>query len=196
MTWIKKIKNFFRDKSRDNLYKHLKTLGLDVSFAERGIPEEKLFNPWHRRSLGVININSDYLISYINIIKRDRGKDTPPRWWYYFAIPSKTSKDKKNYIEVKSKKNKSFFGIGKEKSFEWLSNNKGEYLAQKFTNDTEINSLLRLGNLRVQSLHEKFSGYSIELEFIGKAIKNNTLNMNHWNALNKIAKLIIENKSN
>ena len=117
MIWIKKIKNFFRDKSRDNLCKHLRTIGVDVSFAERGIPEEKLSNPWHRRSLGVININSDYLISYINIIKRDRGKNTPPRWWYYFAIPSKTSKDKKNYIEVKSKKNKSFFGIGKEKSF-------------------------------------------------------------------------------
>ena len=79
----KKNQNFFRDKSRDNLCKHLRTIGVDVSFAERGIPEEKLFNPWHRRSLGVININSDYLISYINIIKRDRGKNTPPRWWYY-----------------------------------------------------------------------------------------------------------------
>ena len=49
-----------------------------------------------------------------------------------------------------------------------------------------------LGNIKVQSLHEKFSGYSIELEFKGSGIKHTMLNINHWNTLNKIAKLFIE----
>ena len=80
MSFLKKLKSNARDKSRDNFYKHLITLDIDASLAERGAKEEKLFNPWHRRSLGIININSDSLISYINIIKRDRSKDTPPRW--------------------------------------------------------------------------------------------------------------------
>ena len=82
MNWIEKFKKNTRDKSRDDFYKHLLTLGINVSLAERGVIEEKLLNPWHRRSLGVIQINSDSMISYINIIKRDRSKDTPPRWWY------------------------------------------------------------------------------------------------------------------
>ena len=197
MSFLKKLKNNTRDKSRDIFYKHLMTLGIDVSLAERGAKEEKLFNPWHRRSLGIININSDSLISYVNIIKRDRSKDTPPRWWYYFGIPSKTSENKSDYIEVKSTRIKSFPVFGKVKSIRWDFNANGETLAEKFTKDSEINSLSKnLGDVKVQSLHENFSGYSIELEFKGKGSKSTKLDINHWNTLNKIAKIFIENKKN
>ena len=195
MSFLKKLKNNTRDKTRDIFYKHLMTLGIDVSLAERGAKEEKLFNPWHRRSLGIININSDSLISYVNIIKRDRSKDTPPRWWYYFGIPSKTSENKSDYIEVKSTRIKSFPVFGKVKSIRWDFNANGETLAEKFTKDSEINSLSKdLGDVKVQSLHENFSGYSIELEFKGKGSKSTRLSINHWNTLNKIAKIFIENK--
>tara|TARA_Y100000994_G_scaffold121400_1_gene99800 strand:+ start:2421 stop:3020 length:600 start_codon:yes stop_codon:yes gene_type:complete len=194
MSILKELKNNIRDKSRDNFYQHLMTLGIDVSLAERGAKEEKLFNPWHRRSLGVININSDSLISYINIIKRDRSKDTPPRWWYYFGIPSITSKNKSDYIEVKSTRIKSFPVFGKVKSIRWNFNANGKILAENFTKDSEINSLsMDLGNIKVQSLHENFSGYSIELEFKGIRKKSTTLNINHWNTLNKISKILIKN---
>ena len=197
MSFLKKLKNNTRDKSRDIFYKHLITLGIDVSLAERGAKEEKLFNPWHRRSLGIININSDSLISYVNIIKRDRSKDTPPRWWYYFGIPSKTTENKSDYIEVKSTRIKSFPVFGKVKSIRWDFNANGETLAEKFTKDSEINSLSKdLGDVKVQSLHENFSGYSIELEFKGKGSKSTKLDINHWNTLNKIAKIFIENKKN
>ena len=195
MSFLKKLKNNTRDKSRDIFYKHLITLGIDVSLAERGAKEEKLFNPWHRRSLGIININSDSLISYVNIIKRDRSKDTPPRWWYYFGVPSKTSENKSDYIEVKSTRIKSFPVFGKVKSIRWDFNANGETLAEKFTKDSEINSLSKdLGDVKVQSLHENFSGYSIELEFKGKGSKSTKLDINHWNTLNKIAKIFIDNK--
>ena len=194
MSFLKKLKNNTRDKSRDIFYKHLITLGIDVSLAERGAKEEKLFNPWHRRSLGIININSDSLISYVNIIKRDRSKDTPPRWWYYFGIPSKTSENKSDYIEVKSTRIKSFPVFGKVKSIRWNFNANGKILAGNFTKDSEINSLsMDLGNIKVQSLHENFSGYSIELEFKGIRKKSTTLNINHWNTLNKISKILIKN---
>ncbi len=194
MSFLKKLKSNTRDKSRDNFYEHLITLGIDASLAERGAKEEKLFNPWHRRSLGVININSDSLISYINIIKRDRSKDTPPRWWYYFGIPSITSKNKSDYIEVKSTRIKSFPVFGKVKSIRWNFNANGKILAENFTKDSEINSLsMDLGNIKVQSLHENFSGYSIELEFKGIRKKSTTLNINHWNTLNKISKILIKN---
>ena len=195
MNWIEKFKKNTRDKSRDDFYKHLLTLGINASLAERGVIEEKLLNPWHRRSLGVIQINSDSMISYINIIKRDRSKDTPPRWWYYFAIPSKTSDNKNDYLEVKSKRIKSFPILGKVKSIKWDFNINGESLAREFTNDSEINSLsMGLGDIKVQSLHEKFSGYSIELEFKGRGTKQTMLNINHWNTINKIAKLLTQTK--
>ena len=194
------IKQIFRDKTRDKLQKKLLDIGINCDLAERGIVEEKLFNPWHRTSLGIINIKSDYLIKYINIIKKWGSKNDPPRWWIYFAIPFKTSENKTDYIEVKSIRKKSFPVFGKIKSIEWKFNDKGNALGNKITKSSEINSLSKeLGNIKIQSLHEKFSGYSIELEFNKSpfpliSAPNISMNINQWNALNDIGKLCIENK--
>ena len=194
------LREIIRDKTRDNLCKNLLAINVDCTLAERGMIEEKLFNPWHRTSLGIININSDYLIKYINIIKKWGSKNDPPRWWIYFAIPFKTSENKTDYIEVKSIRKKSFPVLGKIKSIEWKFNDKGNALGNKITKSSEINSLSKeLGNIKIQSLHEKFSGYSIELEFNKSPFPlitapNISMNINQWNTLNNIGKLCIENK--
>ena len=183
---FKNLKEFFRDKSRDNLYKNLKGIGVDCSLAERGINEEKLFNPWHRRSLGIININSDDPIKYINIIKQDGGKNNPPRWWYFFAIPENKVISKDNSIEVKSIRKKSTPLIGKVESVKWEPNSNSNNLARIFTEDNDINYLsISLGDIKVQSLHDNFSGFSIELEF---KVKEKKLDSDSWKSLNKIAR--------
>ena len=51
----------FRDKTRDNLYDNLINLGVDCKLAKRKIVEEKLFNSWYQRSLGIIEINENTL---------------------------------------------------------------------------------------------------------------------------------------
>ena len=89
------IKNLFRDKTRDIFHKKLLDIDVDCSLSERGIVQEKLFNPWHRSSLGIILINSPSLIKYINIVKHFGGRNDPSRWWFYFAVPSETSDLKK-----------------------------------------------------------------------------------------------------
>tara|TARA_A100001035_G_C27613405_1_gene422004 strand:+ start:55 stop:639 length:585 start_codon:yes stop_codon:yes gene_type:complete len=188
---FKNLKEFFRDKSRDNLYKNLKGIGVDCSLAERGINEEKLFNPWNRRSLGIININSDDPIKYINIIKQDGGKNRPPRWWYFFAIPENKVISKDNSIEVKSIRKKSTPLIGKVESVKWEPNSNSNNLARIFTEDNDINYLsISLGDIKVQSLHDNFSGFSIELEF---KVKEKKLNQISWTTLNKIAKYCLKN---
>ncbi|MAW66869.1 MAG: hypothetical protein CL708_03370, partial [Chloroflexi bacterium] len=103
----------FRDKTRDNLCQNLIDLGIDCDMSERGIRADKLQNPWHRKSLGVIKINSKSSIEFINIIKQDRSKDRPPRWWYYFAVPDQSVKSKPNQIEVRSIRKKTFPVFGK-----------------------------------------------------------------------------------
>ena len=193
------IKEIFRDKTRDNFQKILTDIGLECELAERGIVEEKLFNPWHRTSLGIIKINSDSLIKYINIIKKWGSKNDPPRWWFYFAVPAPTPASSSEYIEVKSIRKKSFPVIGKVKSIEWKANTKGEKLKDKFIKSLEINSFSKeSGNLKVQSLHKNFSGYSIELEFNKSpfpllSASNISINITQWTTLNKIAKLCVEN---
>ena len=192
------IKDLFRDKTRDIFHKKLTEINVDCSLSKRGVDEEKLFNPWHRASLGIITINSKSPIKYINIIKHFGGKNDPKRWWFYFAVPSKTSQHKEDYIEVKSLRKKSFPVIGNVKSIYWKSNKNGKILADKFKQDIDINSLSKkLGNLKVQSLHENFSGYSIELEFNRSLLPlisapNISINQEQWGTLNKIAKLCID----
>ena len=190
---IKSIKELFRDKSRDNFYKNLLDIGIDCTLAKRGINEEKLFNPWHRRSLGIININDNFPIKYINIIKQDRGKNNPPRWWYFFAIPSYDEINKEDNIEVKSKRIKSTPVIGKVESIKWESNANSKKISDIFSEDEEINYLsMELGNIKVQSLHDNFSGFSIELEF---KRRNKNINKKNWESLNKIANLCINHKA-
>ena len=190
---IKSIKELLRDKSRDNFYKNLLDIGIDCTLAKRGINEEKLFNPWHRRSLGIININDNFPIKYINIIKQDRGKNNPPRWWYFFAIPSYDEINKEDNIEVKSKRIKSTPVIGKVESIKWESNVNSKKISDIFSEDEEINYLsMDLGNIKVQSLHDNFSGFSIELEF---KRRNKNINKKNWESLNKIANLCINHKA-
>ena len=190
---IKSIKELLRDKSRDNFYKNLLDIGIDCTLAKRGINEEKLFNPWHRRSLGIININDNFPIKYINIIKQDRGKNNPPRWWYFFAIPSYDEINKEDNIEVKSKRIKSTPVIGKVESIKWESNSNSKKISDIFSEDEEINYLsVDLGNIKVQSLHDNFSGFSIELEF---KRRNKNINKKNWESLNKIANLCINHKA-
>ncbi|MFL2642616.1 MAG: hypothetical protein ACJ0GV_03745 [Dehalococcoidia bacterium] len=190
---IKSIKELLRDKSRDNFYKNLLDIGIDCTLAKRGINEEKLFNPWHRRSLGIININDNSPIKYINIIKQDRGKNNPPRWWYFFAIPSYDEINKEDNIEVKSKRIKSTPVIGKVESIKWESNANSKKISDIFSEDEEINYLsVDLGNIKVQSLHDNFSGFSIELEF---KRRNKNINKKNWESLNKIANLCINHKA-
>tara|TARA_B100001142_G_C14319449_1_gene649809 strand:- start:1487 stop:2071 length:585 start_codon:yes stop_codon:yes gene_type:complete len=190
--------SLLRDKTRDKFCKLLSDIGLEVEMAERNIIEEKLFNPWHRRSLGVIKINSESLIKYINIIKKSGSKNDPPRWWIYLAVPADTSKSQENSIEVKSIRNKTFPIFGKVKSINWQHNSYSRNLADIFTKDSDINELaMQLGNIKVQSLHEDFSGYSIELEFTRSlfpliSAPNMSISINQWNTFNKISKLLLQ----
>ncbi len=189
----------FRDKTRDDLCQNLIDLGIDCNMSERGIRADKLQNPWHRKSLGVIKINSKSPIEFINIIKQDRSKDRPPRWWYYFAVPDELVKSKTNQIEVKSNRKKTVPIFGKVKSIEWDHNIHSKNLADEFTNNPDINSLaLEIGNVKVESINKDFSGftfagYTIEIEKKSwkdwgqhRKIK---LDLSSWETITKIAEL-------
>ena len=186
-----------RDKARDNLYNNLIDLGVQCEMSKRGIRADKLQNPWHRKSLGVIKINSESPIEFINIIKQDRSKDRPPRWWYYFAVPDQSVKSEPNKIEVRSIRKKTFPVFGKVQSIEWKHNNYSENLANEFTRDTDINSLaMDIGNVKVESINKNFSGYTftgytIEIEKQTGDKKTLSLNINQWEIINKIANICI-----
>ena len=65
---VNKLKETFRDKSRDNLANTLIKLGIKAEMAERGMVQEKIGDEWYTRRQGIINIQ-DHPIKWINICK-------------------------------------------------------------------------------------------------------------------------------
>jgi hypothetical protein len=80
------MKDMFRDKTRDKLAQNLNSLGIGADLAERGRAEEKIENSWYQRSLGIIDV-PEGLVRWINILKKDASKNSPPMWWVILCIP-------------------------------------------------------------------------------------------------------------
>jgi hypothetical protein len=97
-----------RDKTRDNLAEQLNAIGINATLSERDRTEEKVGNRLFRRSLGIIDITDDGLIKWINIIKQDRQKDSPPRWWIYLGVPGDMQLPKSRSVNIRTKRKNPF----------------------------------------------------------------------------------------
>ena len=154
-----------RDKTRDQLAENLNGIGVTATLSERDRPEEKVGNRLFRRSLGIIDIADDGLIRWINIIKKDRQKDSPPRWWVYLGIPVDKQLPKSRSVNIRTKRKKSFPLFGRIIGVTWKGEDRNHGLAKKLSDDVETDNLaVGIGNIRVQTLHEEFSGWSIEID--------------------------------
>ena len=154
-----------RDKTRDQLAENLNGIGVTATLSERDRPEEKVGNRLFRRSLGIIDIADDGLIRWINIIKQDRKKDSPPRWWIYLGIPVDKQLPKSRSVNIRTNRKKSFPLFGRIIGVTWKGEDRNHGLAKKLSDDVETDNLaVGIGNIRVQTLHEEFSGWSIEID--------------------------------
>ena len=154
-----------RDKTRDQLAENLNSIGVTATLSERDRPEEKVGNRLFRRSLGIIDIVDDGLIRWINIIKQDRKKDSPPRWWIYLGIPVDKQLPKSRSVNIRTNRKKSFPLFGRIIGVTWKGEDRNHGLAKKLSDDVETDNLaVGIGNIRVQTLHEEFSGWSIEID--------------------------------
>lgn len=96
-----------RDKTRDQLTVALNALGVQAVMAERGRPEEAIHNSWWQRSLGVIDL-SEGPVRWINVVKKDGGRDSPPRWWINLCIPDERQLPGRRTVKIKTARKKSF----------------------------------------------------------------------------------------
>ena len=93
------MKERFRDKTRDDLANALNLIGVKAEMADRERAEEKVENSWYQRSLGVIDI-TEGPIRWINILKKDPSKDSPPRWWIVMGIPDDSAVSIRKQIKI------------------------------------------------------------------------------------------------
>src|SRR4030042_1716481 len=158
------MKEIFRDKSRDELAGNLNSLGIRANLAERGWPEEKVENSWYQRSLGIIDIQEGF-VRWINILKKDASKNSPPLWWVVRCIPDKRHVPDHHVVDIKTIRKKSFPLLGKVVDVVWKGDDHHTGLAEVLSNDETVKDLAKkIGNLAVRSYAKEFEGWTLQVD--------------------------------
>ena len=155
------MKEKFRDKRRDELAWMLKHIGVKADLVDRGGVQEKAENSWYQRSLGIIEI-LEGPIKWINILKRDRSKDSPPKWWIVMGIPDAKPLPTNQELKIKTVRKKTFPLFGKVVDVTWRGNDQGTGLVGVLSADEAVKSLSKtIGNLEIKSQSEEFQGWTL-----------------------------------
>jgi len=179
------MKEIFRDKTRDKLTQNLKSLGITAVMAERGRLEEKVENSWYQRSLGIIDIPKG-LVKWINILKKDGGRNSPPLWWIVLGIPDDRPIPKHQAVNIKTIRKKTFPLFGKIIDVTWKGNDFGTGLAYVLSNDEAVKNLAKnIGNLTIHSYTKEFQGWTLQVDR-----RFNPTNQD-WATIQKIANYIL-----
>ena len=158
------MKEIFRDKSRDKLAQSLNTLGIKTTLAERGRYEEKVENSWYQRSLGIIDIQEG-LVRWINILKKDGSKNSPPQWWVVLGIPDERPLTNHKAVDIKTIRKKTFPLFGRVVDVTWKGNDHHTGLVHVLSNDEAvINLAKRIGNLTIHSYAKEFQGWTLQVD--------------------------------
>jgi hypothetical protein len=179
------MREIFRDKTRDKLNQNLKSLGITAVMAERGRLEEKVENSWYQRSLGIIDIPKG-LVKWINILKKDGSKNSPPRWWIVLGIPDERPIPKHQAVSIKTIRKKTFPLFGKIIDVIWKGKDSGTALAYVLSNDEAVKNLAKnIGNLTIHSYAKEFQGWTLQVDR-----RFNPTNQD-WATIQKIANYIL-----
>jgi len=179
------MKEIFRDKSRDKLAQNLNSLGIRADLAERGLAEEKIENSWYQRSLGIIDI-SEGLVRWINILKKDASKNSPPLWWVILCIPDEKPLSNHKAVDIRTIRKKSFPLFGKVVDVTWKGNDHHTGLVEVLSNDEAVKNLAkRIGNLTVHSYAKEFQGWTLQVDRRFEPTNQD------WAAIQKIADYIL-----
>ncbi|MFP3879339.1 MAG: hypothetical protein ACLFVA_00055 [Dehalococcoidia bacterium] len=179
------MKNIFRDKTRDDLARNLNSLGIRAKLAGRGRVEEKVENLWYQRSLGIIDI-SEGSVGWINILKKDGSKNSPPRWWVILGIPDERPLSNHKAVDIKTIRKKAFPLFGKVVDVTWEGDDHHTGLAEVLSNDEAVKNLAKgIGNLTLHSYAREFQGWTLQVDRRFEPTSQD------WAAIQKIANYIL-----
>ena len=179
------MKELLRDKTRDKLVQNLNSVGVTAVMAERGRVEEKVENSWYQRSLGIIDI-PEGLVRWINILKKDGSKNSPPQWWVVHGIPDERPIPKHQAVDIKTIRRKTFPLFGKIVDVTWKGSDSGTGLADVLSNDEVVKNLVKnAGNLTIHSYAKEFQGWTLQVDRRFKPTNQD------WATIQKIANHIL-----
>jgi hypothetical protein len=179
------MKEFFRDKTRDKLAQNLYSIGVTTILSERNRVEEKVENSWYQRSLGIIDI-PEGLIRWINILKKDGSKNSPPQWWVILGIPDERPVPDHKRVDIKTIRKKSFPIFGKVVDVIWKGNDYGTGLSETLSGDNAVKILVKnVGNMTIHSYAKEFQGWTLQVD------RRFRMTIQDWTTFQRIADYIL-----
>ena len=158
------MKEILRDKSRDDLARSLNSLGIRANLAERGRPEEKIENSWYQRSLGIIDI-PEGSVRWINILKKDANRNSPPLWWVILCMPDRRPVPSYKAVDIKTVRKKTFPLVGRVTDVTWKGDDNHTGLCEVLSADEAVKSLAKkIGNLTIHSYDKEFQGWTLQVD--------------------------------
>ena len=152
-----------RDKTRDELTVALNSLGVEAAMAERGRAEEAIHNSWWQRSLGVIDL-PEGPVRWIHVVKKDGGRDGPPRWWINLCIPDERQLPGRRTVKIRTVRKKSFPLFGRVVGVLWKGDDHSTGLIGALSDEKAARDLAaRVGNLRIRSHTDNFQGWTLQV---------------------------------
>ena len=192
---LQRFRERMRDKTRDNLTKALTSLGVRASMAERGRTEEAVRKGMFTRSLGIVDID-DGPIRWVNSIKQDGSQHSPPRWWTVFCVPDADRSgapqdlrhvDNRQFVNVKTTREKSFPLFGKVTGVTWDGEDHGAGLLDTLSADPAVTRLARkVGSLQIEGYDKEFHGWTVQVDAALRPKRQD------WDALLRIAAYLLD----
>jgi hypothetical protein len=157
-------KRLLHDKTRDELADALNSVGVKAELAERGRAEETIEDSWYQLSLGVIDIPKRP-IRWVNILHKQIGHTSPPRWWVVLGIPDHRPASTRQETKIKTVRKKSFPLFGEVVDVIWEGYDGGTGLVDTLSKDIPTKTLAkRIGNLEIKSQADSFQGWTLTVD--------------------------------
>jgi hypothetical protein len=149
MGFFSKVKEAFRDKTRDKIYARLRMLGIDAQMAARGRAEENIggsprdstdiFTGTSQESLGLIDIPKGP-IRWVNVFRELRNSGYSQTAYYYtlYGVPDPELGPAFPRVRIKSVRVKSFPLVGRVVDLRWEGEDFGLGIISRLNSDYEL----------------------------------------------------------
>ena len=138
MGFFDKVKDSFREKTRDKVYSALKSIGVDAKLAGNGRPEENIKCGFGIHSLGIIEIDEGP-IRWGNI--RINVNETN---WIDFGVPDPRLNQSEHEVLIQAHFRKTLFGLGRVVDLIWRGEDSSLGIIQRLNDDIPLkNTLMR-----------------------------------------------------
>jgi len=130
ISFFDKVKETFRDKTRDNLCASLQRIGIDAKLAERYLGEENIECGVYSKSLGIINIREGP-IRWVNVVHRSDQAPAGASLYVKYGVPdSRLWAVIKPKLKVESDR--------KKDNWQWKGKDSSLGLIDRLNRDTSI----------------------------------------------------------